>query len=296
MPALADPASPDTLPDEAGAAPPARNPRRWADLRLRAASALVLAPVAVLCTWYDGWAWIVLMKLAMAGLIVEWMAMAARNGTPRKPSFQFSVVGTTLVVMAAVIGGPGTTGLLAALSVFAAMFLLLLLVTGRLRLAAGVLYLGVPMAALVWLRDTGEVGRSNVLFLAIVVWASDIGAYVAGRLLGGRKLAPAISPGKTWSGAVGGLLAAMAFGEAAAQALAPAGFGRAAAAACVLSIVSQAGDLLESWIKRQFGVKDSGRLIPGHGGLLDRLDGMLAAATAAACIAAVVGRGGVLWQ
>ena len=169
-------------------------------------------------------------------------------------------------------------------------------VGGRRALAAGVLYIGVPLVALVWLRGGGAIGRADVLFLVLVVWASDIGAYAVGRLVGGPKLAPAISPGKTWSGALGGLLIAMAVGEAAAQAMAPSSPGRAAAVACVLGVASVAGDLLESWIKRRFGVKDSGRLIPGHGGLLDRLDGLLAAAPAAALLAVVLGREGVLWK
>ncbi len=263
---------------------------------MRAASALVLAPLALLCTWYGGWAWTLLVQLATALLVAEWMAMMRADPAGLGRLSKVPVVYLTMFLTATAIGRPGTDALVGVAAQLALTILVLLVLTRRPVAAAGILYIGLPMAALVWLRDTGEAGRSNVLFLAVVVWASDIGAYVAGRWLGGRKLAPSISPGKTWSGAIGGLVAAMLFGEATAQALAPSGLGRAAAAACLLSVVSQAGDLLESWIKRQFGVKDSGRLIPGHGGLLDRLDGMLAAATAAACIAAVVGRGGVLWQ
>ncbi len=162
-------------------------------------------------------------------------------------------------------------------------------------LALGVPYLGVPLAALAWLRGQ-EDGRADILFLILVVWASDIGAYVAGRLLGGPKLAPAISPGKTWSGAAGGLVSAMLTGAVVAHLLSPGAPGRAAAVAGLLGIASQAGDLFESWIKRRFGVKDSGHLIPGHGGLLDRLDGVLGAAPAAACVMLAVGRGGALWN
>ncbi len=143
--------------------------------------------------------------------------------------------------------------------------------------------------AFVWLRSDVAVGRGNVLFLVMLVWLTDIGAYLAGRLIGGRRLAPRISPGKTWSGAAGGLLAAALLGF---------GAGRAtgAAVAAGLSVLAQVGDLAESAAKRRAGVKDSGSLIPGHGGLLDRLDGMLAAGPAAALLALVFGPGVALWQ
>ena len=160
------------------------------------------------------------------------------------------------------------------------------------KILAGIPYFAPGIIALLWLRADDVVGRGNLLFLIAIVWASDIGAYAAGRLIGGPKLAPAISPGKTWSGAVGGLLAALAV-----AALFPGGPSwRGLAVAALLGVASQAGDLLESAIKRGFGVKDSGRSIPGHGGLLDRIDGLLAAAPAAALLAAWLGRGVELWR
>jgi phosphatidate cytidylyltransferase len=160
----------------------------------------------------------------------------------------------------------------------------------------GVPYVGLAAASLVWLRFDPAAGRGNVLFVVLMVWASDIGAYLVGRLVGGPKLAPAISPGKTWSGAVGGVALAVAVAGLIAAAGGGAWTVRTVAVAALLSLVSQAGDLLESALKRYFGVKDSGRLIPGHGGLLDRLDGMLTAAPAAALLAAALGRGLELWQ
>jgi phosphatidate cytidylyltransferase len=166
-------------------------------------------------------------------------------------------------------------------------------------LAAGAGYILLAAAGLVWLRADSAVGRSNVLFLLVLVWASDIGAYAAGRSIGGRRLAPRLSPGKTVSGAVGGLLAAVLVGVIAALTVAapdPAAFWRAGVFAGVLGIVAQAGDLAESFVKRHFGVKDSGRLIPGHGGLLDRLDALLAVALAASLLALMQGRGVVLWK
>jgi len=159
-------------------------------------------------------------------------------------------------------------------------------------LIAGIAYILLGAAALAWLRTSGW---ESVLLVLLVVWASDIGAYLAGRLLGGPRLAPRISPGKTWSGAAGGLASALAVGLVAVS-LRPGPVGHALAVAAGLSIAAQLGDLLESGMKRHFGVKDSGRLIPGHGGLLDRLDGLLAAAPVAALLAAALGRGVELWR
>lgn len=139
----------------------------------------------------------------------------------------------------------------------------------------GVLYVVPAIAALLWLHRGGS-GLNRVLFLAAVVWAGDVGAYLVGRLAGGPRLAPRISPGKTWSGAVGGTFCAILAASLVIPGHAP--------EALLLSVVAQAGDLLESAIKRYFGVKDSGWLIPGHGGLLDRLDGVLTAAPAAALL------------
>lgn len=161
----------------------------------------------------------------------------------------------------------------------------------------GLPYLGLAALALLWLRADPVAGRANLLFLLLLIWASDIGAYVAGRLIGGPKLAPSISPGKTWSGAAGGLLAAVVVGLLCAFVLqTPVAPLRVACLSGALGIIAQAGDLLESRLKRHFGVKDSGHLIPGHGGLLDRLDAVLAAAPVAAGLALAAGPGVVLWQ
>jgi phosphatidate cytidylyltransferase len=162
---------------------------------------------------------------------------------------------------------------------------------------AGLAYVALAGAALLWLRDDPVAGRSDVLFLLLIVWAGDIGAYLVGRWLGGPRLAPLISPGKTWSGSLGGLLAAVAVGLLAAHFLSDgASAWRAVLIAAILGVVAQAGDLLESFVKRRLEVKDSGTLIPGHGGLFDRLDGVLAAAPVAALLAFALGRGVVLWQ
>ena len=191
------------------------------------------------------------------------------------------------------LGGAAWLALIAVLTVgLATEWFLLCRRLGRLpqlaALLAGVPYIGLATAALLWLRAGDGVGRRAVLFVMLVVWASDIGAYLAGRLLRGPLLAPAISPGKTWSGAAGGLFAAAIVGFAT---LHPA----SALLAAGLGIAAQLGDLMESAMKRGFGVKDSGRLIPGHGGLLDRLDGLLTAAPAAAAVSLLAGRAAVGW-
>jgi phosphatidate cytidylyltransferase len=144
--------------------------------------------------------------------------------------------------------------------------------------ASGLLYIGIPCVALVWMRNDWQGGRDLVLWLLCVVWATDIGAYFFGKSIGGPRLAPVISPNKTWAGLIGGMVSAGATGalllvwSKAADPVFGAWMGGGTA------IVAQGGDLLESSVKRHFGVKDSGAIIPGHGGVLDRVDGILAVA------------------
>jgi phosphatidate cytidylyltransferase len=157
--------------------------------------------------------------------------------------------------------------------------------------AGSIPYAGVLGIAPVVLRSDVEHGFTATIFVYLCVWATDIVAYAVGRAIGGPKLLPQVSPKKTWSGSIGGIVAAVivAIGVAQAWSLAP--IPALAAIAIVLSAVSQAGDLFESALKRRFGAKDSGHLIPGHGGLMDRLDGFVAAAAIAALIG--LSRGGL---
>lgn len=165
---------------------------------------------------------------------------------------------------------------------------------GRLTwLAGGLLYIAAPSLALLWLRADGEVGRHTVFWLMALVWAADSGAYAFGLSIGGPKLAPRISPKKTWAGFGGGVFCAAAAGALGASLLGKEDWIPLAALSAALGAVSQLGDLLESWVKRRFGVKDTSNLIPGHGGLLDRVDGLLAATAVAALISWAV-RGNIL--
>lgn len=140
---------------------------------------------------------------------------------------------------------------------------------------AGLAYVAIPCAALVWIRGH-DTGADLVLSLLLIVWATDIGAYFAGRTIGGAKLAPAISPNKTWAGLGGGALAAAIVAMICSTfSPVPAHWAHGVWMGPLLAILAQAGDLFESWLKRRAGVKDSGTLIPGHGGLLDRVDGLV---------------------
>jgi phosphatidate cytidylyltransferase len=249
----------------------------------------LLAPLALVCLWLGGWWWAALLAVAASLLAMEWVHLCgSRLASPAGMA----------VLLAVLVAGASACLEFEKLSggLVAAGFLLAWGLGRRASLAVGVPYLGCAIVALAWLRGDGAAGRDNVLFLLLVVWASDIGAYTAGRLLGGAKLAPRISPSKTWSGAAGGLAGAMAVGAAAALALHGGSVAHILPVAAGIGIAAQIGDLLESAVKRHYGVKDSSRLIPGHGGLLDRLDGVLTAAPAAALLAVAVGRGVELWR
>jgi phosphatidate cytidylyltransferase len=167
-------------------------------------------------------------------------------------------------------------------------------------IALGVVYAAAALAASVVVRLDSDWGFAALMFILLVVWMTDIGGYFAGRSIGGPKLWPRVSPKKTWAGAIGGLVLSLAV----AAGFSAFGVGRLTpllALAAVLTVVSQLGDLFESAVKRRFGVKDSSHIIPGHGGLLDRLDGYVFAVVAAALIGFLrggadgVGRGLMVW-
>ena len=243
--------------------------------RQRLLSSLVMAAGALAAVLVGGWPFVLLVLLATVVMAHEWLHLAA----PMRPP------GRLLTLLVAGLPGLAVLALAAGFSTLALAALAVAPIVGagagpRMaelppgRVAAGTLYVGIPALALVWLRTQAPGGGTHLLWLLLVVWATDIFAYLVGRTVGGPKLAPRISPGKTWSGLCGGVVGAGLTGGIAALALG-AGFGLAAAVGALLALVGQGGDLFESALKRQAGVKDSGHLIPGHGGLLDRIDGLV---------------------
>lgn len=225
------------------------------------------------------------MLLSAAGVLMlgEW---ADLMGVPaRQKRLSMFAVCVPLAILSPWAAGPSFL----ALGLTLAAFLFITVVCRSALAGAGALYVCVPMLSLLFLREQtpGSTGLLLAFWAMGLVWATDIGAYFTGRSIGGPKLAPSISPGKTWSGLAGGVAAALAFGFAlhvwCGLSI------RLAAASGVLAVVAQAGDLFESWLKRRAGVKDSGTLLPGHGGILDRLDGAVAAAPLAALLVAMPG-------
>jgi phosphatidate cytidylyltransferase len=267
------------------------NPRK---LRLRVISALVLAPPALAAVWL-GRPWLpLLVLLGAAGMGWEWGRLCGRG--------HFGLVGGLVLVTGVVspavltVTGDGSTSLAAA--VLGALAVLGLAVVTRraepLWTAGGALWITLGTLGFLWFA-LGPGGRAGTLWLLAVVWATDIGAYTVGRAVGGPRLAPRVSPNKTWAGLFGALASAALVGVVAAaltQARAPLLLPLSVA----LAVVAQLGDLAESAAKRHFGVKDSSGLIPGHGGLLDRLDGLLAAALAVAIATLASGEGPLAWR
>ncbi|MFO1046434.1 MAG: phosphatidate cytidylyltransferase [Geminicoccaceae bacterium] len=247
-------------------------------LRQRIASSIVLAAIAVSASVVGGWPFVLLVLAAVAVMAVEWAKLATSAEGWRQLAATLAVAPLAAVIALA-LGYSGAAPVVLVLgSVAAALAAWLRHWCEPLRAAGGVLYVGVPALALVWLRGSSA-GLQHLLWLLIVIAATDTCAYLVGRTLGGPRLAPRISPGKTWSGLLGGVAGAGLLGAVASHALG-AGVMFAAAVGAGLAVVGQLGDLFESALKRRAGVKDSGRLIPGHGGLLDRIDGLVFAAPA----------------
>lgn len=265
--------------------------RRHGDLLSRAASALVLAPLVLVAVWIGGLAFAVMVAVVAGIVMLEWWSVTVPRRSGRKTDFEIAPTVAAVAAGAAPLAMAAEQVAAAAVLLCVGAALVAVLHRGRAGgvawPASGVFYAGIPAVALVALREPGG-GLAFVVLLFVVVWVTDSVAYFGGRAIGGRKLWPRVSPGKTWSGALCGLAGGIVAGVAVA-AVAGGGLVAAAAASAILSIVSQFGDLGESAVKRRFGVKDTGKLIPGHGGLMDRVDGLLAAAVAAALMALAAG-------
>ena len=280
---------------EGEAAPAAVEEQSSRNLLLRVVAALVLAPTAIVIAYAGGWLWTALVTLAAIGLYVEWLMIVGAARRRRVVASGVAALGIAGIFLA--MGR--IDGSLLALVVGSAAVVLL---SPELRhwTAAGFLYAAAAEIASVLVRLDQTNGFVALILILLVVWATDIGGYFAGRGIGGPKLWPRVSPKKTWAGAIGGFAASLVVsGGFAGLGLAKAGPILLLGAA--LSIASQLGDLFESAVKRRFGVKDSSHIIPGHGGLLDRLDGFVAAVVMAAIFGLLrggvdgVGRGLMVW-
>ena len=265
--------------NDPGSAPDDARQTGLSNLQLRILSAIVLIVVVLAAAWAGG-IWFSLLAIAIgAAVLYEWLTMTTALST-RTMRLELAI--TYGVVAVLLLAGLSHVALIAA-TIPGALMVLIHAGFARTTLwpVGGLVYAALSAVALSQLRGHDTAGLHALLFLFAIVWATDIMAYFVGRALGGPKLAPSISPGKTWSGALGGAIFAAVAGLAIALYFeSPMSFAAVVIASLVLSTVSQAGDLFESSIKRRFGFKDSGHLIPGHGGVMDRVDGLVAAAAA----------------
>ncbi|MBV8335121.1 MAG: phosphatidate cytidylyltransferase [Alphaproteobacteria bacterium] len=264
-------------------------------LELRIMSAVALAPLPIAAIWF-GSPWLPLLTvLAGAVMAWEWGRLCCRGR-----------LGATGIVLIAVVLATVAAAALMDIG-FAVGFLILgaaAVFWSAKRMpepepewaAFGTLWVALPCICLLWLAREGMSGRATLLWVLTVVWATDIGAYITGKTLGGPRLAPRWSPRKTWAGLAGGTVCAAFSGWATAAWLGLSPALPLVAISAALAIVEQFGDLAQSFAKRRFGVKDSSRLIPGHGGLLDRLDGLLAVIPVVALMTLLDGRSVLTWQ
>jgi phosphatidate cytidylyltransferase len=279
-----------------GEAPPAAAAEQGSrNLLLRVAAALVLAPAAIAIAYAGGWLWTALVTLASIGLYVEWLMIV---GAARER--RVVVAGGAALAISGLCLAAGRIDAALVALVFGFAAVAWLSPERRHWTAAGFFYAAAAELASVLVRLDQTHGFVALILILLVVWVTDIGGYFAGRGIGGPKLWPRVSPKKTWAGAIGGFAASLVI----AGGFALLGLGKTGPLlllGAAFSIASQLGDLFESAVKRRFGVKDSSHIIPGHGGLLDRLDGFVAAIVLAAIFGFLrggadgVGRGLMVW-
>ena len=265
-----------------GETPKASAPMR--DLGQRIVSGVALAAIVLVALWAGVLPFAVIVGAVGVVVAWEWGRIVRAQGIDA-----ILIIQAVAVVAGVLLAGRGLAGLGLLLVVVAAIISALLAFGERGHMAAfGALYAGLPAISLVWFRYDATAGFLAVLFILLAVWATDTGAYFAGRLIGGPKLIPRVSPNKTWSGLAGGIAAGSLVGLIFALVRPELFVAHMMIVGAVLGAVSQAGDLMESALKREYGVKDASALIPGHGGFMDRVDGLNAAVVAAAIFAVTV--------
>ncbi|WP_274629158.1 phosphatidate cytidylyltransferase [Arvimicrobium flavum] len=257
------------------------------NLQLRVISSIILAVAVLAITWVGGFWFRLLAALIAMSIIYEWSTISRRTGSVAGKILAGALLGGCMLALVAGFSAE-TVILLVTASVVASFAFGLAGGDGR-ETAASLAYAGAAAISLAFLRDNDAGGLLAILYLFAVVWATDILAYFVGRAVGGPKLAPSISPGKTWSGALGGAAGGVLGGVLVALVAGAGNLPMLALVALLLSIVSQVGDLFESAVKRRHGAKDSGNIIPGHGGVMDRVDGLVAAAFGLYLIGAATG-------
>jgi len=253
------------------------------ELSKRIVSGIVIGAIALVMTYWSPSLFTILMLVIAAAMSWEWSRMV-RGATLTDPAM---IVHVFAVLLAVLLSASDMAGLAIASTVIGAIAVgALTFGVGNAQLSgAGVLYTGLPVVALGWIRGDEPLGFSATLFVLLSVIVTDIGAYASGRTIGGPKLWPSVSPNKTWSGLIGGVLAASLAGGLFAWVSGTGSASWLASLGLVLGLVAQGGDLTESALKRHFGVKDSSNLIPGHGGVMDRMDGIVTASVIAAIVA-----------
>lgn len=251
------------------------------DLKPRIISAAVLAAVALWLTYAGSTPFAGLVILVTLLMSWEWARLV------RGRNFDFGLLVHAAAVTAACVAAVmGVAALGVVILMIGAVIVLLVQLGDHGRLSsAGVFYVGLPAVALLWMRTDEPFGFAAVLFILVVVWMTDIAAYFGGRLIGGARLWPRVSPNKTWAGLISGVSAGAIAGGIFAAFLPEPSVLQLGLTALILGLVSQMGDLAESALKRSHGVKDASALIPGHGGFLDRVDGVVFAACFAALLA-----------
>jgi len=282
-------------PDRESAAPVKAAPKRKKNLNelaIRVASALVLIPVVLWIIVIGQWAFLGLLCIGIGLLSVEWGVMAApKVARPMAVAICVAIIAATLTVY---LGNMFLGLVVLGLGTLCAGLYIRLLKGPYLDAAYGVFYIGWPALVLIWLRGT-ENGIYWVFFAFLIAWAADSAAYLVGKLIGGPKLWRKYSPNKTWSGFAGGMIAGMLTAGTLADLT---NLFKSNTAALLVGLITalatMGGDLWESMLKRRYGVKDSGTLIPGHGGLLDRVDGLMFAIVAIGGIRVLVRLGTVI--